>query len=61
MTHQVVAATTTGGISVMKTGKRSECMTYIRQRSRQGLPTHFCHVIGNSSRAWGMFKKRMGL
>ena len=61
MSHQVVAPTTTGGISVMKTGTRAECLTYIRRRSRQDLPTHFCYVIGSSQRAWDMFRKRMGL
>lgn len=61
MTHQVVAPTSTGGISVMKTGTRSQCLTYIRRRSAQSLPTHFCHVIGNSQRAWDLFRKRMGI
>jgi hypothetical protein len=45
----------------MKTGTRSQCLTYIRRRHRQYLPTHFCHVIGNSQRAWDLFRKRMGI
>lgn len=61
MTHQVVAPTVTGSISVMKSGTRSQCETYIRQRIRQNLPTHFCYVIGSSQRAWDMFRKRMAL
>ena len=61
MSHQVVAHTTTGRISIMKTGTRAECLAYIRQRSRQNLPTHFCHVIVSSQRAWDMFRKRQGI
>jgi hypothetical protein len=61
MTHQVVARTFSGGVSVMKSGTRAECLTYVRRRSRQGLPTHFCYVISASHRAWRMFMKRAGL
>lgn len=61
MTHHVVAPTVTGRISVMKTGTRSQCQTYIRRRSHAGLPTHFCYVIGSSQRAWDMFRRRMKL
>jgi hypothetical protein len=60
-THHVVAPTTTGRISIMKTGTRSQCLTYIRGRVRQNQPTHFCYVIGTSQRAWEMFKRRMSL
>lgn len=59
--YQVVAPTTTGRIQVMKTGTRSQCLTYIRQRVRQNMPTHFCYVIRDSWVAFERFKRRMGI
>lgn len=59
--HLVVAPTTTNRVSVMHSGSRSQCNTYIRRRSRQGQPTHFCYIVTNSVLAVDRWKKQVGL
>lgn len=59
--HLVVAPTTTGRLSEMFSGSRAGAQQYIRQRVRNGQPTHFCYVVSNTFRAVDNLKRRVGV
>lgn len=61
MKHLVVAPTISRRMSVMKEGTRSQCLTYIKQRVRQNMPTHFCYIVRDTFRAIDNFKRRHDL
>ena len=48
-------------LSVLFSGSYHECRKYIKNRLRQGLPTHFLHVARDTDRARSMLRKRLGI
>lgn len=59
--HLVVAVHHNGQLSTMFCGTRSKCQTFIIQRVRQSLPTHFCYIVKNSEIGLKRFKKGLKL
>lgn len=59
MDYAVTAPTTSGYLSTMFTGTLSQCRTFIRNRNRWNMPTHFCYICRDTYRAKSNLARRL--